>query len=72
MAVTGTEPRNYPLHGGSDIRNPTLHKGIPTVGFGPLSGDSTQLGRHDEWVDVEDYIRAVKVVGSIIVNWCSV
>jgi acetylornithine deacetylase len=72
VAVTGSEPRNYPLHPTSDIRNPTLHKGIPTVGFGPLAGDSTQIGGHDEWVDVEDYIRAVKVVGSIILGWCGV
>ena len=72
VAVTGTEPRNYPLCPLSDIRNPLLHKGIPTVGFGPLSGDSTQIGGHDEWVDVEDYIRAVKVVGSIILDWCGV
>ncbi len=71
-AVTGIQPRNYPLHPGSDIRNPTLHSGIPTVGFGPLSGDSTQIGGWDEWIDVEDYVRALKVVGSIIVNWCGV
>ncbi len=70
--VTGVQPRNYPLHPGSDIRNPTLHSGIPTVGFGPLSGDSTQIGGRDEWIDVEDYVRALKVVGSIIVNWCGV
>ena len=71
-AVTGLEPNVNPLHTASDIRNPILHKGIPTVGFGPLSGDSTQLGRHDEWVDVEDYIKAVKVVASIILDWCGV
>ena len=40
-AATGIEPRNYALHPGSDIRNPFLHKGIPTLGFGPLAGDST-------------------------------
>jgi acetylornithine deacetylase len=71
-AVTEIKPGNYPLHTGSDIRNPILHKGIPTVGFGPLAGDSTQLGGHDEWVDLDDYIETVKVVASIIVNWCGV
>jgi len=72
LAVTGSEPRNYPLHTGSEIRHPTLHKGIPAVGFGPLAGDSTQIGGHDEWVDVEDYIRSIKVLVSVILNWCGV
>jgi acetylornithine deacetylase len=71
-SVTGVRPRNYPLHTGSDIRNPMLYKGIPTLGFGPLSGDSTQIGGSDEWVDIEDYLRAVKVAASILVNWCGV
>ena len=72
LATTGSEPRNYPLHTGSEIRNPPLHRGIPAVGFGPLAGDSTQIGGHDEWVDVEDYIRATKVVASVILGWCGV
>ena len=69
-AVTGLEPAVHPLHSASDIRNPLLHKGIPTVGFGSLAGDLTQAGGHDEWVDVEDYLAMIKVVGSIILNWC--
>ena len=69
-AVTGIEPSVNPLHTASDVRNPILQKGIPTVGFGPLAGDSSQIGGRDEWVDVEDYLRAVKVVGSIILDWC--
>jgi acetylornithine deacetylase len=72
LGVTGAEPRNYPLHTGSEIRNPTLHKGIPAVGFGPLAGDSTQIGGHDEWVDVKDYIRAIKIVAAVILGWCGV
>jgi acetylornithine deacetylase len=68
--VTGIRPRNYLLHPGSDIRNPVLHSGIPTVGFGPLGGSSTQIGGHDEWVDLDDYLRTVKVVASIIHDWC--
>lgn len=68
--VTGVKPRSYLLHPGSDIRNPILHRGIPTVGFGPRGGNSTQIGGHDEWIDLEDYIRAVKVVASVIRDWC--
>jgi acetylornithine deacetylase len=70
--VTGIRPRNYLLHPGSDIRNPVLYSGIPTVGFGPLGGSSTQIGEHDEWVDLNDYVKAVKVVSSVILAWCGV
>jgi acetylornithine deacetylase len=67
--VTGEEPEVNPLHSASDIRNPKLFRGIPTVGIGPLAGDLTQAGGHDEWVDVEDYIRAIKICAKIIVDW---
>lgn len=67
--VTGVEPEANPLHSGSDIRNPKLFSNIPSVGIGPLAGDLTQAGGHDEWVDVEDYIRAIKICAQIIVDW---
>jgi acetylornithine deacetylase len=57
------------LHSASDIRNPKLFRDIPSVGIGPLAGDLTQAGGHDEWVDVEDYIRAIKICAKIIVDW---
>jgi acetylornithine deacetylase len=72
LKITGEAPYVNPLHSTSDIRNPILHKGIPTIGFGPLAGNFSQAGHHDEWVDVEDYTRAIKVTGSIIVDWCGV
>jgi acetylornithine deacetylase len=68
--VTGEAPHVNPLHTSSDIRNPILQAGIPTVGLGPLGGDLTQNGLHDEWVDVEDYRRAVKVAAEVIAGWC--
>jgi acetylornithine deacetylase len=70
--VTGEMPHVNPLHTSSDIRNPIAQAGIPTVGLGPLAGDLTQNGRHDEWVDVEDYRRSVKVAAQIIAGWCGV
>ncbi len=70
--VTGQAPHVNPLHTSSDIRNPILQAGIPTVGLGPLGGDLTQNGLSDEWVDVEDYRRAVKVAAAVIVGWCGV
>ena len=42
---------------------------IPSVGIGPLAGDLTQAGGRDEWVDVKDYIRAIKICAQIIVDW---
>jgi acetylornithine deacetylase len=68
--VTGKQPEVNPLHSASDIRNPALFRGIPTVGLGPLAGDFTQAGGHDEWVDVDDYLNAIKVCAKIIVDWC--
>jgi acetylornithine deacetylase len=72
VRVTGEAPFVNPLHTSSDIRNPIVQAGIPTVGLGPLGGDLTQNGRHDEWVDVEDYLRSVKVAAAIIEGWCGV
>jgi acetylornithine deacetylase len=69
VEVTGIEPRVNPLHSASDIRNPKLFSDIPSVGIGPLAGDLTQAGGHDEWVDVEDYLRAIKICAKIIVDW---
>ena len=52
------------------LKDVMTQKGIPTVGFGPLGGDLSQNGRHDEWVDVDDYIRAIKVAAGTIMGWC--
>jgi acetylornithine deacetylase/succinyl-diaminopimelate desuccinylase-like protein len=71
-AVTGHEPTVNALHASSDIRHPILHTGIPTVGYGPLAGDFSQAGGTDEWVDLEDYLRAIKVTGCLILDWCGV
>ena len=68
--IADVEPQVNALHSSSDIRNPQVQKGIPTVGFGPLCGDLSQTGHHDEWVDVEDFIRTVKVVARVVIEWC--
>jgi len=67
--VTHEEPFVNPMHSGSDIRNPYLYSGIPTVGLGPLCGNLAQNGFYDEWVDVPDFIRAVKITAQIILDW---
>ena len=70
QAVKGAAPSVQSLHAGSEIRAPNHFKGIPTVGFGPLSGDNTQSGGTDEWVSADDFINMVEVVANIMVDWC--
>lgn len=60
--ATGHPPRPNSLHAASDIRNPILHRSIPTVGLGPLAGNLTVGGGVDEWVDLDDYLCGVEVV----------
>ena len=66
----GATPQVNPLHTASDIRNPIVQKGIPTVGFGPKCGGLTMSGFADEWVDIDDYFRSIAAGVSVVVNWC--
>ena len=68
--VTGISPKVQSLHAASEIRTPILYDGIPTLGFGPLSGGNTQSGGTDEWVSVDDFINMVEVVAKVVVDWC--
>jgi len=68
--VTGEKPFSNPLYSKSDVRTPVLISGIPNVGFGPLAGDLATTGGLDEWVDLDDYIRSIKVCAKIILDWC--
>ncbi|HIH89366.1 TPA: M20/M25/M40 family metallo-hydrolase [Candidatus Bathyarchaeota archaeon] len=69
-AVTGEEPFSNPLYSKSDLRTPVLIAGIPNVALGPLAGDLATTGGVDEWVDVDDYVRSIKVLAKIIIDWC--
>ena len=40
--------------------------------WGRSAAISPRTAWHDEWVDVEDYLRAVKVAAAIIAGWCGV
>jgi acetylornithine deacetylase len=70
QTVTGEKPVSNPMHAASSIYNPYLYSGIPSVAYGPLGGNLTQNGLHDEWIDIPDYIRAIKVTAKTIVEWC--
>jgi acetylornithine deacetylase len=69
-AETGMVPIVNAMHTTSDIRNPIVQAGIPCVGLGPLGGDLTQNGATDEWVDIDDYQRAVLIGAQAIIAWC--
>mgnify|MGYP000852752686 FL=1 len=67
----GTEAKINPLHTSSDIRNPIVQKGIPTVGFGPSCGNLTMCNERNEWVDLDDYFRALCVTAEIVTKFCN-
>jgi len=66
----GTTPVVNPLHTSSDIRNPIVQAGIPTLGLGPLCGGLTMAGFADEWVDLADFRRSIEVTARIVADWC--
>jgi len=53
-----------------EVTTPVLISGIPNVGFGPLAGDLSTTGGVDEWVDLDDYVRSIKVCAKVILDWC--
>ncbi len=65
--TTGKRPTVWPAHTSSDIRYPLLYADAPTVGFGPRAGN---FGGPDEWLDVEDFWRAVQSLTLLIARWC--
>ncbi len=67
--ITGESPFSNPLYSKSDIRTPIISNGIPVVGFGPLAGNLTTTGGKDEWIDLDDYIKSVKICVKIILDW---
>ncbi len=59
------------LHTSSDIRNPIVQKGIPTIGFGPKCGDLTMCNEFNEWVDLDDYFRTLSITSEIVTKFCN-
>lgn len=67
--ITGQTPVVWPAHIASDIRFPLLYANAPTVGFGPRAGN---FGGPDEWLDVDDFSRAIASLTLLIARWCGV
>lgn len=68
--VTGNKPVSNPLYSKSDLRTPMLIKNIPMIGFGPLAGGLSTTGGLNEWVDIDEYIKAIKICAKMIIQWC--
>ena len=64
-------PKINPLHTSSDIRNPIIQKGIPTLGFGPICGNLTMSNETNEWLDLEDYFKALCITAKIVTTYCN-
>lgn len=54
--------------GAADIRHLCRYGQTPTVIFGP--GLTEQMHANNEWVYVEDYLNAIRIMARTIVAWC--
>ena len=68
--VTGEAPVISGRQGAADTRFLNSYGGTPTVIFGP--GSTAVMHSDDEWVSIEDYVTAIKVMALSIVDWCGV
>lgn len=66
--VTGVEPEISGRQGAADTRFLIKYGDTPTVIFGP--GPTAQMHANDEYVDIDDYITAIKVYALSMCDWC--
>ena len=67
-SVMGEKPVISGRQGAADIRFLNQYGQTPTVIFGP--GLTEQMHANNEWVYLEDYINAVKILASTMLDWC--
>ena len=67
--VTGRQPEISGRQGAADTRFLNLYGKTPTVIFGP--GSTAIMHSDDEYVSVEDYLTAIKVMALSIYDWCN-
>jgi acetylornithine deacetylase len=67
--VTGKQPTISGRQGAADTRFLNSYGNTPTVIFGP--GSTAVMHSNDEYVSVEDYITAIKVMALSIYDWCN-
>jgi acetylornithine deacetylase len=68
-AITGKQPVISGRQGAADTRFLNLYGKTPTVIFGP--GSTAIMHADDEWVSIDDYITAIKVMALSIYDWCN-
>jgi acetylornithine deacetylase len=68
--ITGREPEISGRQGAADTRFLNLYGHTPTVIFGP--GSTAVMHSDDEYVSIDDYQTAIKVMALSIFDWCGV
>jgi acetylornithine deacetylase len=66
--ITGKEPVISGRQGAADTRFLNSYGETPTVIFGP--GSTAVMHANDEYVSIDDYITAIKVMALSIYDWC--
>lgn len=67
--ITGKEPVISGRQGAADTRFLNSYGHTPTVIFGP--GSTAVMHANDEWVSIDDYLTAIKVMALSIYDWCN-
>jgi acetylornithine deacetylase len=68
--ITGRDPEISGRQGAADTRFLNLYGNTPTVIFGP--GSTAVMHSDDEYVSIDDYQTAIKVMALSIYDWCGV
>ena len=68
--MTGREAEVSGRQGAADTRFLNLYGHTPTVIFGP--GSTAIMHSDDEYVSIDDYQTAIKVMALSIYDWCGV
>ena len=68
--ITGRDPEISGRQGAADTRFLNLYGNTPTVIFGP--GSTAIMHSDDEYVSIDDYQTAIKVMALTICDWCGV
>ena len=68
--VMGDSPQLAGRQGAADIRHLVKYGNTPTVIFGP--GLTEQMHANSEYVRIEDYLNAVRILAHTILEWCKI
>jgi acetylornithine deacetylase len=67
--ITGKQPTISGRQGAADTRFLNKYANTPTVIFGP--GSTAIMHANDEYVSIDDYMTAIKVMALSIYDWCN-